>query len=78
MCSGIHKRQRQNIIFSQINQKPVRFDMIFPKSLKISAQSMIMILCVKLLSLTEHINNIIQKRKIQTTLLHEFVTLFIC
>ncbi len=37
MCSGIHKSKGQDVIFNQIDQKPIRFDMTFPEAFQFAA-----------------------------------------
>ncbi len=32
MCAGIYKSQSQNVVFDQVDEKPVRFDVTFPES----------------------------------------------
>ena len=51
--------------------------MAFPKSRKITGESVIMILVVKLFSLTQLINNIIQKTLIKATPLHQLIAFLI-
>ena len=41
MCSCVHKGKSQNIVLNEINQKPVRLDMAFPKTFERTRQFMV-------------------------------------
>ena len=73
MCTCIHKSKRQNIVLNKVNQKPVRPDMAFPKTMESPSQFVISILSFQGYASTQCIDNFIQQGKIKATLFHQLI-----
>ena len=65
MRSGIDKGQGDDIIFNQIDQKPVRFNVALAKAGVFPRQRMIPMFLIQLTALTQDINHCIQFVKIK-------------
>lgn len=74
VCAGINQSKRQNVIFYQINQKPVRLYMALAKTLEVAGQPVVMVFGVKCFSLSKLIDYFIKKRNIQAALFHKLIT----
>ena len=77
MGSGIGERQRQNIVLDKIDQQPIRLNMTFTKSFKISVQCMVMIIRIEFFTIPQNIDNLIQKVHIQPALLRTLIPFFV-
>ena len=61
MGSGLNKGKCQDIMFNQIDKKPVRFDMALMESGIFALQKMVFVLLVESLALTQYIYDIIEE-----------------
>ena len=78
MSSCFHERQRQNVVFNQIDQKPVGFDVTLPKPLKLTRKSVVVVFFVEWFALPKRVNHTVQKRKINFALFHLAVATLVC
>ena len=60
MRSGIDQGQRQNLVFDQVDQQPVRFNVAFPETCERTGQLVVMVFLVQRNALTQFFNYLIQ------------------